>query len=362
MIPTLSRYIFRETLTSWLAVTGVLLAILLTNQFAAVLGRAAEQGFPPGAVLELVALGTVQNVSVLLPVGLLLGVMLAFGRLYHDSEMTAVLACGVPARYIYGPVLLLAALLAGCVALLTFRAAPDAVGQIQQLRQQAMQAGEFAPIAPGRFRSFGGSTVLYAAAIDDSGELQRVFVKRMRDERYEIAVADRARHEISADGQLHIITLYDGERHEGIPGSAEFRILRFAENVIPIRVPTALSAAPRIEAWSVAELLNSRDPLARAELQWRFVAPLMVLLLAVLAVPLSRLRPRQGRYARIWLAIALYFVYFSLASSARVWLEKGVVPAVFGLWWVHALVVLAALALLWLPGQLARMRHRAVLA
>jgi len=360
VIPTLSRYIFRETCASWLAVTGVLLVILLTNQLAAVLGRAAEQGFPPGAVLELVALGTIQNVSVLLPVGLMLGVMLAFGRLYHDSEMTAVQACGVRSRYVYGPVLLLALVLAALVAVLTLHFAPQAAGDIQQLRQRAMQAGEFAPVVPGRFRSFGGSTVLYAESIDDSGELRKVFVKRARGDRHEVALADRARHEISADGQLHIVTLYDGERHEGVPGSAEFRILRFAENVIPIRVPTEISATPKVEAWSMAELLSANDPLARAELQWRFVAPLMVLLLAVLAVPLSKLRPRQGRYARMWMAIALYFIYFSLASTARVWLEKETVPVALGLWWVHALVVMVMLGILWLPRRLARWRHQVV--
>ena len=95
MARILSRYLLREVLVAWLAVTAVLLVILLTNQLASVLARAAEGGFPRTVVLDLVGLGVVRNLAVLLPVGLLLGVMLALGRLYHDSEMTAVVACGV---------------------------------------------------------------------------------------------------------------------------------------------------------------------------------------------------------------------------------------------------------------------------
>jgi hypothetical protein len=89
LLRILDRYILREVVVSWLGVTGVLLAILITNQVASVLARAAESGYPRGVVLELIALAVVQNVSVILPVGLLLGVVLALGRLYHDSEMTA---------------------------------------------------------------------------------------------------------------------------------------------------------------------------------------------------------------------------------------------------------------------------------
>jgi lipopolysaccharide export system permease protein len=80
LLRILDRYILREVVVSWLGVTGVLLAILITNQVASVLARAAESGYPRGVVLELIALAVVQNVSVILPVGLLLGVVLALGR------------------------------------------------------------------------------------------------------------------------------------------------------------------------------------------------------------------------------------------------------------------------------------------
>jgi lipopolysaccharide export system permease protein len=359
----LSRYLLREVVVAWLAVTAVLLVILLTNQLAAVLARAAEGGFPRAVVLELVGLGVMRNLAVLLPVGLLLGVMLALGRLYHDSEMTAVVACGVEPRRIYGPIVLLAVLVAALVAWLSLRAGPEAAAGVQALRSSALQAGEFSPITPGRFRSFGGgSAVFYAESAAPDGSLRGIFVKRRSGDTYEIAVADRARHEISPDRTLHTLTLLDGERYEGRPGSAEFRRVRFEENVIPVRVPQGTPGKSDIESMPTTALLGREDLGARAELAWRIALPVMVFVLAVLAVPMARLRPRQGRHARLWLAIGVYFVYFSLASAARVWLGKGAAPPALGLWWVHALVILLTFSVLWGPARLSRWRHRERLA
>ena len=359
MANILSRYILRETLGTWLAVTGVLLVILLTNQVASVLARAAEQGFPREVVLELVWFGAVSNLAILLPIGLLLGIMIAFGRLYHDSETTAALACGMPPWRIHRPIAALALLLAGGVAVLTFFAAPYAASRIDELRSRALQAGEFSPIAPGKFRSFGGgSAVFYAESMAADGTLQKVFVKRVRDERYEIAVAARARHEVSGDGSLHTLTLFDGERYEGVPGANEFRIIRFAANVIPVRVPARAETRARVESVPTARLLESDDRRYQAEFHWRLASPIMVFVLAMLAVPLARLRPRQGRYARIWLAIVVYFVYFSLASAAKVWLARGTLPEALGLWWVHLLVLALTFTVIFAPAWRTRWRHR----
>ena len=81
-------------------------------------------------LLDLVGLGVVRNLAVLLPVGLLLGVMLALGRLYHDSEMTAVVACGVEPLRIYAPIALLALAVAMLVGWLSLRAGPEAAAGV----------------------------------------------------------------------------------------------------------------------------------------------------------------------------------------------------------------------------------------
>jgi len=68
--------------------------------------------------------------------------------------------------------------------------------------------------------------------------------------------------------------------------------------------------------------------------------------LMVLAVPLARLRPRQGRFARIGIAILAYFVYSLVLDAARTWVEGGIVPKFVGIWWVHALALCVGVWLL----------------
>jgi lipopolysaccharide export system permease protein len=355
----LDRYILREVVLTWLAVTGVLLVILLTNQLARVLQRAAENQYPQSVVLELIWLGALQNLTVLMPIGLLLGVVLAFGRLYHDSEMAAALACGVGRSTLYVPVTVLTVIVTLVMACLTLFVAPDAIARSLSLRKAALQAGQFAPIAPGRFRTFGGSdAVVYAEGVEPDGTLTNVFVERNRDGKVEVAVARRARHAASADGLTHSITLYDGERFEGVPGSPRFVRMRFEESFIPMEVPKLSDAVTALEAESTETLLQSSDREKRAELHWRLAVPVMCVVLTFIAVPLSKLRPREGRYARFLQAVLIYFVYSTILSAGKVWIARGRVPEQLGLWWVHLVIIALAALYIFGPVAIARLRYR----
>jgi len=344
---------------SWLAVTGVLLVLIVTNEVARVLSRAADNQYPRSMVLELIGLGAVSNLQIIVPIGILLGVVLAFGRLYHDSEMTAALACGARPFRFYAPVSLLAALLTVLLAWLSLEVAPQAMASVLDLRAVALRAGQLAPVAPGRFRTFGaGGAVVYAQGAGPDGTLSNVFVERRRGDRVEVAVADRARHTVSPDGRSLTITLYDGERIEGEPGGAEFRIMRFAEHTVPVQMPPPVIPVTDLDAAPTAKLLGAHDRVSEAELQWRFALPVMCIVLALVAVPLSRLKPRQGRYARLWVAVVLYLVYSNLVALGRSWIEHGTAPPSAGLWWTHAVVIGAAAVVVVGPGWLARLKHR----
>jgi lipopolysaccharide export system permease protein len=357
----LDRYILKEVVLSWLAVTGVLLVILLTHQLARVLERAAENQYPQSVVFELIWLSALQYLALLMPIGLLLAVVLAFGRLYHDSEMAAALACGVGPKALYLPVSLITGLITLVLAGLTLYVGPYAIERTLALRSAALQQGQFAPIAPGRFRTFGGAdVVVYAEDVSEDGILTNVFVERDRGGNVEVTLAQRAKHTASADGMSHTIVLYDGERFEGVPGSSRFRVMRSPEITIPVEVPKLSDAVVSLEALPTRELLKSNDVEKRAELHWRIAVPVMCLVLTLVAVPLSKLRPREGRYARVVLAILIYFVYTNFISAAKVWIARGTMPEWLGLWWVHIVVAGLALLIVMGPRWIARARYRSV--
>ena len=65
-------------------------------------------------------------------------------------------------------------------------------------------------------------------------------------------------------------------------------------------------------------------------------------ILGILAVPLSRSQPRQGRYGRLAVGLLVFIIYFNLLSAGKAWVEQGAVPAAIGMWWVHAVMLGAA--------------------
>jgi lipopolysaccharide export system permease protein len=141
--------------------------------------------------------------------------------------------------------------------------------------------------------------------------------------------------------------LYEGRRYDGVPGEGEFLVLdHFAEHGMPVRPEEDDEFVEIAAAKPTLDLVRSAALADRAELHWRLSLPLSLLVLALLAVPLSRTSPREGRYARLGVALFAYLIYTNLLSIARVWVERGIVDDAVGMWWVHAIVALFALWLL----------------
>lgn len=360
------RHVLREICLSTAAVASVLLVVLVTYQLSFVLGRAADGQIPANIVLSLAGLSLRGNLVIILPFAVLLGTTLGLGRLYHDSEITAAQACGVGLRELFGAagvVTLLAALLATWMG---FVDGPAASRQLAQMRTEALRTALTRGLAPGQFRALGSGVTLSFRAMEADGTLREVFVARDLApadgrERVQVVLADRARYWLVAEGAYFHIELTDGETREGTPGAGDWRITRFRQQTLRIPQPEAsLPGRPRVDALTVSELRASADPRFHAEIHWRVSWVLITVVLGILAVPLARLRPRQGRHARVVWAVLLFAVYAGLLSAGRTMLERGETPQLLGLWWVHAAAVLLALAMLGLPrlGEL-RARRRA---
>lgn len=342
----IERYLLREVLQSWVSVTLVLLVILLSNQLATVLSRAAQGGFSGDVVLVLLWLASVQQLVDLIPLGLFLGIMLAFGRLYHESELTAMRACGLSNRHLLRPVLSLAVIAAALLVWLTLQVAPSASQRAVDIRSQAVREARFASLQPGKFRSFGDNNdiVFYAESVDAQGVLRNVYAERTVGEQLEIWTAQRAIQQGIGEQQQTFV-LYDGQRYEGKPGGSEFRIIEFKEGGIPVSLPDVATSIDRVDMRSTRSLWKSSSPEDRAELQLRLAHPVIAIVLALLGVPLARLRPRQGRYAKLGVFILVYLAYRGVLMFADNLLLLGRVSPLLGLWWVHALALLFAWSL-----------------
>ena len=344
----LDRYIFREIAVTWLGVTLILLMILLTNQFARVLGDVAKGKLPKDAAFDVIGLSAVQYMTILVPIGLFLSVMLALGRLYRDSEMPAMMACRVGPSGVYRPLLWLAVPLTLGVAWLSIEGSPQALTTIERISAEARREADLNSIEPGRFTVFGpDQAVVYGERVTADGVMEKVFLeRRVEDNVVEVVIADRGEQAESEDPNTRLLVLHDGRRYEGIPGTASFRVVEFAEHGIPYRLPSLKASEPRPRAMRFGRLFGSDDPELLAEQQWRLSVPISTVLLAFLAVPLARSRPREGRYGRITIGLLVFIIYFNMLSAAKAWMEEGTLSPALGLWWVHGGILILALGML----------------
>lgn len=344
----LDRYIFREIATTWLVVTLVLLMILLTNQFARVLGDVAKGKLPKGAAFEVIGLSAVQYLTIVVPVGLFLAIMMALGRLYRDSELPAMMACRVGPIGIYRPLMWLLLPLVAGVAWLSIEIGPNALTAVDRIGAEARREADLGSIEPGRFTVFGPeNAVVYGERVTGDGIMERVFLqRRLATGGVEVVIAERGEQVEADDPDTRYLVLTNGRRYEGVPGTTAFRVVEFAEHGIPYRLPKLEPPDPEPRQMSMSALMASGELADRAELQWRIGVPLSTLLLGFLAVPLSRSQPREGRYGRLAIGLLVFIIYFNLLSAAKSWIEQGAIAPELGLWIVHGAVLLLGLGLL----------------
>ncbi len=341
---TLDRYLLRETAAATLAVTLVLLAIMLSARFSKFLGAVATGDLPRNFLGQVVALSSIQYLVLLIPAALLLAVMLTLGRLYKDSEVAAMMGCGVSLGGLYRPFMWLAALMALVTAWLAFYAGPWAGRHVDYISKDARRLVQYTPFEPGRFKAvLGGRAVFYTEQMDATGEqLTTVFARMQEDRGESIVIATRGRQRIDPESGERHVTLYAGHRYAGEPGAADYDVVRFEEMETRITPPQFAYISSKRKLAETSELIASNDSEDKAELAWRIAAPVSVFVLGLLAVPLSHLAPRQGRYGKLVLGIVLYLVYSNLMGLGQAWIAKGRVPSIIGLWWVHLLFAGAA--------------------
>jgi len=349
----LDRYIFREMASTWLGVTTVLLLIMLTNQFARILGDVAQGQLPKGAALDVIGLSATTYLTIIVPIGLFLSVMLALGRLYRDSELPAMMACQVGPGGIYRPLMWLLLPLAAGVAWLSLDLAPRALQAVDRIGAEARREADLASMEPGRFTDVGpNNAVVYGERILPDGSMENVFLqRRVGDGNVEVVVAQRGEQVSSDDPDVRYLVLRDGRRYEGVPGTTQFRVVEFAEHGIPYRLPSLVSSEPLPRAMSLISLMQAGELPHVAELHWRIGLPLATILLGILAVPLSKTQPRAGRYGRLAIGLLVFIIYLNMLSATKAWIEQGTVSPLLGMWWVHGIFLLLALGMLGLQNS-----------
>jgi lipopolysaccharide export system permease protein len=338
-VSVLSRYAIREVLAHLAGVLGVVLAIFLVRRFGSLLDEAADGSLPTSVILHLLGLRTIVALPSLVPAAFYLSVILALGRLYRDEEMTALAGCGVSPGRVRGAVLGLAALAAVAVGFLSFAARPWAAAEFDAVRERAAASLDIGSMSPGRFyeTDAGGEQIVFAEGRTRGPQraLEHVFVQQRTGEHLSIFVAERAEEDRSRDGTERTLRLLEGYRYDLDVNEQDYEITQYAAFAIRTVSGATEEREPERSRDSVA-LLASADPRDRAEFEYRLAMPVSTILLVLLAIPLSPVRPRQGKYEKVFLGLLLYVVYRQLLGAAKSWVADEIFAGVPWFWVIHA--------------------------
>ena len=357
-MPQLDRYLTREFAQSVFAALVVLGLVSMGGLVADLLSEIARGKVPAGLLLSQLGLRLVNFLPILLPLALMLGLLLALGRLYRDSEMPVLAAVGIGPRRLLKPLLLVAAPVLLVVGLCSLWLGPWASRLSEDMVQQANRNLLVSGLEAGRFTELPGGGVVYVGSMSGDGtRFSRMFVHRQAGDRLDVTTAKGG--SMFFDGErARYLRLEDGFRVEGPTGGGrDFRLMRYASNELrlPDREESRRDDDP--ELLPTHTLLGDPRPEAQAQLHWRIAPPLLALAFALLAVPLARSAPRQPRYGRMLLAFLSYLVGMNLMILGTQWLAEGKLPVAAGLWWL----LLPALGLaLWLYLQDGTLRRRRV--
>jgi lipopolysaccharide export system permease protein len=329
------RYLSRQLLQNTVAITFVILVVVVMGRLLRYLTQASQGELQTGALMLLITYRLPDFLQIIIPLAMLLSILFVYGRMYAESEMPALMATGFSPKRLLAITMVTTGAMTVLVAFLALFLTPRGLVNTEALLDVQKNLNEFDLLVPGVFQTLGqGQRTTYAEAINGD-VMQNVFMHETATNR--VIYAARAIPIEDASGARFIqfeqgsITERDDE---------DYSLTTFAE--MAVRLPPrdlSFSSGVKEQAMPSLQLLQQAQPAQLAELQWRVSLVLLLPVLALLAVPLSKVSPREGRFARLVPALFLYLAYSGLLVVSRDLVARGLLPAIIGLWWVHLVFI-----------------------
>lgn len=349
------RYLLKEVAKTQLSVFLVLLTIFITQKFVRVLADASEGGVPGEMVMTFIALKIPELVAIMLPLSLFLGILLAYGRIYAESEMTVLNACGVSEWFVIRNTLYLALITSIITGVFTIYLSPMAVEYEYQVKEEIAADAGLSSLIAGRFQQTNNEKAVVFIHDKDrkNNDLKKVFVAQLPefDGKKEtvgnssLVYAQKGKVIEDESGSQSLV-LENGNRYEYDSEHDRYQLVDFGSYYIQIQDQEVEQQRRKYTALPMEELFRLDDAKAKAQIHWRIGFPISVLILTLIAVPLSSVSPRQGKFAKMFPALLLYLGYYLLLVSGVKGLEKEVIPAFVGLWPIHLSALILAVLLI----------------
>ncbi|ETX09468.1 YjgP/YjgQ family permease [Marinomonas ushuaiensis DSM 15871] len=330
-------------------VTLILLLVILSGRLSSYLGRVTEGKMTFEFLFVILGYHIPSFIQMIMPLAFFLSLLLTFGRLYIENEMSVLFSSGISKIKLAGYTLGIACIIGLISGGINFWLAPFSEYRAAEASQAQSKISAFDLLIPGRFEGSGQRTTYIESFTPEEGWVNNIFISGVankKDKNIQTQMfADYAEQiRVSSENNENYLVFKNGTRYEGKPGTANYRITQF--DTYAVRMENKENdAIDEAYTKSTMDLIKSTKLLDKVELQWRISLVVIIPVLAIIGLSLSQVNPRQGRFFKMLPAILLMILYIALLIWGRTGLEKGKLPIQLGLWWIHGIFVLIAAVL-----------------
>lgn len=348
MLSIIQRYLVSEVLKSSVATTLILFVIFMSNSLGRLLSDISDGKIPAEALFPVLLGQSVDVFAMLLPLGFFLGIVFALGRLYKDHELIVMHACGLGYRHLYRVVLILLfpVLLISLICSLWLSAEMQL--RARRVVNDLENVHEFTQMKVGQFNINKNSDQVFfmQSMSPDRMEIHDVVITAQGKETDTIETAEKGRHKLDPESGDLFLELGPGKQYQGSAGDANYNVIEFDRHGILLQKKTVVAGYIRTFEKPLSDILASSTIKDKTEFWWRLSQSISLVVLAMLAVPLSYIAPRQGRYGKIGFALLIFVVYLNLLGVTKSALLGENINMTINYWGVHALFIMMTLWLL----------------
>jgi LPS export ABC transporter permease LptG/LPS export ABC transporter permease LptF len=340
----IDRYVIREVLwpfTLGLLVFTFILIIPFLIEYAE---QFISKGVSPMVVLQIVGTLLPQALGLTIPMSLLLGLLVAFGRLSSDREFVALQACGVSLIRLLRPVGLLSVAAWGATSYVLMEAVPDANQNFREISFNIVAERAEGEVRPRVFFEDFPDLVLYVRDVPPEGGWNGVF---MADNRAgQLPAVYLARHgRVLIDRQQRTVqmVLHEGTRHTA-DAAGKYEVFQFKDLILsvnPDRVFPRNGPARGEREMTIPELQARAAELEREgqqshgprmEIHKKFSIPVACLVFGLIGLALGASNRRDGKLASFVIGVAVIFIYYVLLWLGTAMAKGQMVPPWLAVW------------------------------
>ena len=337
----IARYLIKEIAQTLFAVSLVLMLIGLSGRLVGVFSDVAAGDLSVNIVMMVFGLKSLNMLLIIFPLSFYIAVLMTLSRFYQNNEMTAISASGISQIYIVKIVVSFALLVSILVGVFSFQIVPWATGIQQEITFKSENTSEIEGMTAGRFREVSDGVMYIESLTDDRTKMQGIFLQQRLKNNEELLIrAESGKRETNKQTGDQFMVFEDGVRYQRTPGKLDYSVIEFEQHGVRIHAKSSVIKNKKHKALPTLDLLKSNNLKYKAEFHSRLAPVILCLLLSALAVPLSQTSPRQGQYLRLGLGLLIYIVLVNFIYIGQSWIARGETPAIVGLWWIHALMLL----------------------